>query len=82
MKRQSLNNLKRALDYLLHVPDAYLRKMHGKGGAREYWLFPDGGQVAEKHALVIIERPDIVVRDRGLIDGYPQSWCVLGQGAR
>jgi hypothetical protein len=69
------------VDYLLHVPDAYLRKMHGRGGTREYWLFPAGGQVSEKDALAIIARPDIVVRDRGLLDGCPQSWGVLRHSA-
>jgi hypothetical protein len=71
---------KQSADYLLHVPDAYLRKMHGKGGRREYWLFPAGGQVSEKDALAIIARPDIVVRDRGLLDDCPQSWGVLQHG--
>jgi hypothetical protein len=72
---------KQSADYLLLVPDAYLSKMHGKGGTREYWLFPAGGQVSEKDALAIIARPDIVVRDRGLLDDCPQSWGVLQAGA-
>jgi hypothetical protein len=81
MARKGYTSLKRAVDYLLHTPDSCLRKTHGKAGTREHWLFPDGGEVSEKDALTIIARPDIVVRDHGLLDDYPQSWCVLQQGA-
>jgi hypothetical protein len=74
MARKGYTGLKRAIDYLLHTPGSYLRKMHGRSGApREYWLFPGGGQVTEKDALAIIVRPDIVERDRGLLDDCPQS---------
>ena len=80
MAYKACKSQKQSVDYLLHVPDAYLRKMNGKGGTREYWLFPAGGQVSEKDALAIIARPDIVVRDRGLLDDCPQSWGVLQHG--
>jgi hypothetical protein len=35
---------------------------------------PKGGMVAEKDALAVIARPDIVVFEDGLFPENPQSW--------
>jgi hypothetical protein len=70
----------RALDYLLHTPAAELVATFSRGVA-EYYLWPRGGAVSVKDALALIERPDVVPGSRGLLDGCPQSWVVLRQGA-
>jgi hypothetical protein len=71
----------RAIELLHHV-GSRLTKMHTTNGHRWIILHKDGGEVSEKDALAIIARRDIVVRDRGLLDDCPQSWCILQQGAR
>ena len=73
MKNRALS-FKETLNHLLHVPGSNLKKMYVSGGSREYFAVPNGGMVAEKHALAIIARPEIGVFEDGLFPGNPQSW--------
>jgi hypothetical protein len=62
-----------ALDKALNQlgqPRALLVLLYQQRGGYGYFIWPNGGQITNKVAEQILERP----HDPGLLPGHPQSW--------